>query len=815
MKNVKILMTVVFLGFLSSGMLSLQAQDSTETARADQKQQCTSKLQEQYLKYFNFNREAVFLHLNKTTFIPGEGLFFSAYSFDPRVNTANAQTTNLKVDIYKSSGERIDTKTIYMENGVGKGQFDLKTARDTVQYKAGDYLLTASTRYMKNFPEDLAFSQRFRILDTLAQAQKKTQKTYDLQLLPEGGHLVKNTANRVGVKLIDDTGKGVSFTAAKLLDAKGSVVTTFKSNRFGLSRFTFTPKKRKDYTVQLKTSSGKVLEQELPRVHRRGIAITTNVLRKENIFLSVKTNERTFKSSPDQSYVLALHRQGFLRQWEFKISEASLEKTLKIDRQLLKPGINTLTVFKDGKSLKPVAERMVFSADGLKRMKVGAEKVTSGEHAGQVKLSGENLPADKALSVSVLPQGSAAYNPDHSILSAFYLKPFIKGDIENGRYYFKRGKQRRRQYDLDLLLLTQGWSKFDWNRIFNYPPTEKYKAEQGFKLKGTLQGKNARDPENSTVLLKGSGGNLMEYAELDQDQSFEFDHVFLKDTTQISVGLINTDTEEMEQPDGLYLQVFPLRNDTTFKKFDQRAFLQSDLKQQESPAVPPEFASAPETLDTVVLKTETAQERENRRSMNSVKTFIDQDIVDMSMYITDYISGRGFRVKRSLGQVRILSTRSVGLNGPASPTIYIDGTLVSGSASTYLYNMKTSEVKTIEINKSGLGHGLKGNGGVIKIETRRDILNAGDKRREKVQKAMVNNGYSSTKEFYRPEYNAYQSRFFEKYGVINWYPDIHLKEGGQYIDIFNTLRSKIRLYISGMADDGTLVSEEITVDMED
>jgi hypothetical protein len=771
-----------------------------------------SPLQKDYLNYFKLNREVVFLHLNKTAVIPGEGVFFSAYSYDPRLAKANKQTTNLNLDVYDGSGKRVGTKTIYMKNGFGNGAFKL----DPKQYKPGDYLVTASTNYMKNFHEDLEFSQRFRILDTVVKNQKKTSQNHDLQLLPEGGNLLTNVSNNVGVKLIDGSGRGVFFTEAQLRDDRGNIITKINSNRFGMARFTFTPKPRKSYKVRLRTNSGKLVSKKLPKAERRGIATSVNALLPENVFLSVRTNYRTFQSSKKKSYILAIHRQGLLRQIEFQIPEGPLEKTLRIDRNLLLPGINILTVFENGKQLKPLAERMVFNSEDLKRVKVNAKKKTSGVNRGKVHLFSKDLPEKHNLSVSVLPFENESYKPDHSILSSFYLKPFLKGSIENGGYYFKRGKDRRRAYDLDLLLMTQGWSKFDWNRIFNYPPTEKFEAKQGFNLRGTMQGKNARDPENSMIILKGSSDNLLEYAELDKNNSFEFNNVYLEDTTQISVGLVNKKTEKVEKPDGLYLQVFPVRNDSTLKEFDPIAFETSNLKVQTSAAVPPNFAPTAEELDTVIIDGQTEREQERARSITSQKTYIDKDMAQMFNYITDYIQARGFRVQRSLGRVQIASPRAMSLRGMGSPSIIIDGVIASGSSSTILYNQTTKQVESISINKTGAGAGLRGSAGVIKIETRTDQLYGNKKKRSNVQQVLVSNGYASGKEFYRPEYIDYQSDFFEKYGVINWYPEIKLNESGQgYIEVFNTLRPKVKLYIEGMAQDGTLVSEEVIVNMRE
>src|SRR5699024_9587788 len=83
------------------------------------------------------------------------------------------------------------------------------------------------------------------------------------------------------------------------------------------------------------------------------------------------------------------------------------------------------------------------------------------------------------ISLSVLPKTTTSYTPKHNIFSAFYLKPYIKGYLENGGYYFSDFKNHRVQENLDLLLLTQGWSKYDWKNIFKGKPVELYENEVG------------------------------------------------------------------------------------------------------------------------------------------------------------------------------------------------------------------------------------------------------------------------------------------------------------------------------------------------
>ena len=192
------------------------------------------KLKETYFEYFSLTRENVYLHLNKTTLIPGEDLWLSAYIYNITTELPNQETTNLRVGIYDEQGQHLRTHTVHVAGGKGSSMFPL----DENQYPPGSYYLKASTRYMENFPDDLSYFQPFTILGNTK--EPRDQKIlYDLQLLPEGGHLITGSINSVGVKMIDQDGFGAAFSQGVILDSEGNEITRFQSNKFGMSRFFF------------------------------------------------------------------------------------------------------------------------------------------------------------------------------------------------------------------------------------------------------------------------------------------------------------------------------------------------------------------------------------------------------------------------------------------------------------------------------------------------------------------------------------------------------------------------------------------------
>src|SRR5699024_2381390 len=130
------------------------------TGTAQVKLDSIAQVKDAYQKYFGLNREAVYLQLNKTKVIPQENIWFSAYVFDSRIMKPSSKTTNLHVNLYDDQGKLMEAKTLFINNGKGEGFFKL----DTIRYHPGDYLIKASTKYMANFKENLAFTQGFSIL---------------------------------------------------------------------------------------------------------------------------------------------------------------------------------------------------------------------------------------------------------------------------------------------------------------------------------------------------------------------------------------------------------------------------------------------------------------------------------------------------------------------------------------------------------------------------------------------------------------------------------------------------------------------------
>ena len=76
-----------------------------------------------------------------------------------------------------------------------------------------------------------------------------TQKEISVQFFPEGGTLIDGISNRVYVRAQNQYRKPTDITA-QLMDDLGNRITTFRTLRDGLGRFSFTPQPDRSHQRQ-------------------------------------------------------------------------------------------------------------------------------------------------------------------------------------------------------------------------------------------------------------------------------------------------------------------------------------------------------------------------------------------------------------------------------------------------------------------------------------------------------------------------------------------------------------------------------------
>ncbi|MFD2434709.1 hypothetical protein ACFSO9_14955 [Mesonia maritima] len=532
--------------------------------------------------------------------------------------------------------------------------------------------------------------------------------------------------------------------------------------------------------------------------------MVTNNLLEDRLIIEVNTNSETLRSVEGKTFYLALHKNGIFESIPFQFSEDQTSKNIRIGKEILANGINYLTIFDEDE--KPLIERIVFNYQGLNEFDANAYLYRNDIDSLKINMSSSALKSvAHNLSVSILPLKTKAYQPNHNIKSAFLLLPYTKGKIENGDYYFKN-IDRRTQYNLDLLLLTQGWSKYKWNKIFSNPPQLLHEREQGFTLEGKIN-QSLGDDENQLLISSGESG-LMEITDLNKKE-FKVDNLYIQDSTEISISLINAKKENLSKPK-LYRVLKPQRKyeSLNLPNYIKQTNVDSKISNTK---IPQEFLRDIESLDSVYLKSESNKIKNQEKEILANETLIDEELSKRYYYITDFISTQGFRVYNNLAEVHIINNRPSNLIENQSPLIYFNGMPLTEYGSI-LSTLKTSEVESIIINKSGLGYGMRGNAGVIKIKTKTSYGTS--KKIDQAQSFIADVGFAPDKEFYTPRYASYTSDIYENYGAIDWFPNMQLEDGQISFKIENTIQKSILLFIEGMTEEGDLISQTIEVEIK-
>ena len=790
--------------------------------------QSSTSIKEAYESYFELPRESIFLHLNKSTYVVGEELWFSAYAYDRKNGLPFTQTTNLNVVLYNEQGKPIEDRLFMAVNGFARGNISIDST-----YTSGDYFIKASTNWMRNFSEDDSFIQKIQIINGSVELKELEDTKYDLQLLPEGGHLVQGVESVIGVKLIDSDGRGVVFEKGSLIDDSGRNVMDFKGNAFGMASFPVQPNSG-NYKVRINFGNNKEITAPLPQVSETGIVLrVVNNYSGTDILLGVNTNKETLKDIKTKKFRLLVHKDGdIIEARTIVFDDVEKENVLSISREQLFPGVNTVTLFDEEN--RPIAERLFFNHFGVNVME--AEVRLSGKMKDSlvidVGILSERLTSGK-LSISVLPSKTRAYNQKVNVFSEFLLKPYVRGYVENPAYYF-RGFDPKKSFDLDLLLLTQGWSRYEWKNIFNRAPVINFPYENGLTLKGSIMGADLR--KFPSFYIEDSKYHDSR-AVLLENSDFEIPNLLVEKNEEVQIKLIRENGKPSSRR--LSAKIVPDSNPSLLRP--------SEL------TTPNNYASELPELDyklenkTIFLDEVEVVEQKQKFSniIGKDEIVVDQQVVNMYPRVTDFLRVKGYNIKESLGAVKISSRRSL---GGAPPVIYLDGTRLvaetsassspppsqaqgngfGGSVKTpdtpvadpfqesgsfsFLYELYTAEIDRIEVNpRPDVTEGVNGAGGVIKIWTRRTPLVPTDATAMNKSFIDTTHGFDVPKKYYTPKY-IYTNSLFEYTGTIHWEPQLEFNNTGKTtFNIADTGTKNISLYIEGMAEDGSLISTIKTI----
>ena len=760
---------------------------------AQDKSSTSDELEKTYLEYINIPREVIFVHLNKGLYVKGEALAFNAYVFEKQTKQLSESTTTLYCEILDNDQNRVGVKMLKVVNGTVSNQFDISE-----EYKPGTYTFKAYTNWLRNFPENNHFEANFTVVDREElnnNYEYNEVENIDAQFLPEGGHLLEGVINTVGVVVKKENGRAFKNASGYILE-NDKKITEFYTNHLGIGILTMKPKLGVNYKAVLKLTNHNV-EFDFPIVRERGVSLAVNS--EDQIIIQLNTNESTLESIKGNTYKVMVHNGS--KSFVIDTQLEDYKTILIIDKDQLDEGIQIITVFNE-KNV-PILERLLFIHKEKNRAYVSKATVSKRRTDSVFfNLEFANIINDSTgyskLSVSILPQETLAYEENSDIYSQIYLKPYVKGEIEKAPYYFNK-INRKKKYELDLLLLTQGWSSYSWDSIFKKDQQIKYVFETGITARLEIKKRNHR----KFMIHKLQHTNLDVIEIPKNEESFKVNGLFPKEKEQLLLSYINSSGKIKRTSLNAY---FSPSSIPSFNKSSDLGFaILPTIKVDSEP-----FFEDAEELETIVINADKIRERNLKNTSRGTVDYFN-DFKRNSTQLVTYLSNRGYRTSNYNGQF-ILEDPRRSSNGP--PIIVIDGAIYRDTS--VLINFTFDQVDYIEIFRNGTGapqYKRPNQGDVIKITTN-------PKLRRKISLDRISEfsfpiHYSSNKEFYKPKYSLINSDFYNYYAVYDWKEELSISNSNNvnFSCRYNGSQA-FKLIIEGVTSNGQLIHEVIDLNLD-
>lgn len=744
--------------------------------------------------YYSANIPSLHLHLNKTTYVAGESIWYTAYAFERMTHKIANTPHNVIVVLADKDHNEVSKQLLYLKNGTVNNSIFLNT-----NLKNGTYYIKAFTPSMNTLSVDTSYKQMIQVIgNTLPNAElNSNERNYDIQLQPEGGHFVENIVNNIGIKITDQVGQSIRPEQITLIEENNKhILSNILVNELGMARFEYTPKENKNYTLELKVGTNTIIKT-LPVAEKKGIILKTNINYSSghlNIILS--TNTKTLKSLENDTFYVMLHKDNATKTYEVSFEKHYPEIAFQIPNKELFPGINNITLFNQRQ--QPILERIFFNHKSLKKIDLSISSVTKNNDTLSYTLLNKvnKLPVKSKISISVLPEKTIANLKRSNLLANIYLNPYTKGYIENPNYYFNNKFTVQKKYELDLLLLNQGWSKYSWASIFNSKPSSYYNLDHGITLDGYVK---ALDDEAipKQVLLYSHKNEEIKIAEIYDTNKFTFKNLAITNNSSFDLSLINENGKVIKS--NFFYTFSPKSKDRlsihetkVVPVFNEQLFSQSLLKTEDDV----------EQLDEVIVKAQKKTYGKYFEGWDGWK--IDSSNTSIGN-LTNFISKYGY-YKAWNGEDFSLVRSGYDMKGTTliswEPVLIIDGLQYK---SGFAQAVAMENIDEIYVDRTT---GSKRHTFIVFTKE-----NWRKSRIPKTAKTftLTHEGFAENKTFYTPKY-IYNSDSFTNFGILAWLPQQNTNTNGYTtFSVYNPEHTAVRFFVEGFTEQGDPISGIVTV----
>jgi hypothetical protein len=438
----------------------------------------------------------------------------------------------LYVELISPNDTLISRQTLKLSAGTAAGDIPLAT---TLQQ--GVYRIRAYTKWMRNAGPAYFYDHKIRIggiLAPFAAANKQIAPKPDIQFFPEGGDMVVGVRSRVALKAINGNGLGEDIKGV-IEDNAGNVVADFATQHLGMGVFAIIPQGGKTYRAKIIRAGESVYTVDLPPAKEQGYTLAVNNSRSDSLFIKVAISDALLKQKQGSAFYLLAQSAG-----KIYYSATAVLNTpafgAAISKSRFPSGILQVTLFDDKN--QPVAERIAFiqGSDSLTLKLSTPSGVYKTRQPVKFSLdaAANGKPANGTFSVAVINEtvSGADDASESTILNNLLLTSDLKGNVEQPNYYF--GNNSQAKADLDVLMLTQGYRRFDWGRALSDTPAGiLFEPEAALGIEGLLKTATGKIVANGKISLISTRDNIVADTVTNAAGEFKFNGLELSDTSKV------------------------------------------------------------------------------------------------------------------------------------------------------------------------------------------------------------------------------------------------------------------------------------------
>jgi hypothetical protein len=762
----------------------------------------------------NYPEEKIHVHFDKSVYNHGESVWFKAYITSQ--NFPSQISTNFYAELLDANGKLLERKAFPVYEATAAGSFELPSNTN----KNG-YIFRAYTAWQLNFDSTLVFNRYINVAGEAPSTTGAHRKKFHLSFFPEGGDLVTDLGSIVAFTARDDRGFPAKISG-NVKDAAGKVVASFASVHDGMGKFSFLPKTREPYSAEWKDEYGVIHNTALPLAKASGVTLQVDD-KGEYVGYIIRRTEDVLPAQKKLRIIAQMHGQLLYRAGISLEQSSIISGIIKSDS--LTTGIIQFTVFDD--NWKPLAERIIF----INKDDFGFDAAVN-TYAPNLKKRGKNIIEVEVpdtlranFSVSVTDAALPMADSEDNIYTRLLLTGELRGYIHNPSYYFSSTSDSVKQ-NLDLLMLTHGWRKYNWEDLAtNKFPEIKYLPDQYLTLKGKVIGAPTSQLQSgaqlNVILQTKDSARQFISAPVSKTGEFVIDGLVFYDTVSVyytfnankklnRAAIVDFKTQE---PVKLKTGIDPewVAQMAAQKNEGSRNYFFAQKRAEVIPQLNKKIKTLEEVIVRTNVRTREAKLDEKYASglfqsgHSRLFNLLDDPDAIASMNALNYLQGRvaGLQISGNGTQY------SANWRGSAT-SIFVDEMPMNA---TDLATIPISEIAMIKVfSPPFLGGFGNGAGGAIAIYRKKggdDDVKYGAKG---LDKGMAI-GYPSMKQFYSPDYASFSPlhEVEDVRSTLYWQPYVLTDKDNRRVKLEfynNDVTTSYRIVMEGMNELGKITRVE-------